>query len=157
MEFLQKIGYVKGLAEGLQLDADKPENKVLLAVVDLLDDLAVEAGAWTQAGESAERDLTALSAEVAEMQEQIEDVEGDVEGICEALDVVIERMGPEVMAAIMEKAKDETLYEVRCPSCGEEIVLDEDMIEAGGIHCPQCKEHLEFDVECDCGHDHCEH
>ena len=52
---------------------------------------------------------------------------------------------------------DDTLYEVECPSCGDIICLDEEMLDEGEIDCPNCGEKLEFDFEdgdCDCGHHH---
>ena len=44
---------------------------------------------------------------------------------------------------------DETLYEVKCPTCGEEITIDEDMLDEGSTVCPNCGEELEFDMEDD--------
>ena len=42
MDLTEKIAYIKGLADGLSLDADKPEVKVLNAIIDLLDDITYE-------------------------------------------------------------------------------------------------------------------
>ena len=42
---------------------------------------------------------------------------------------------------------DETLYEVKCPTCGEVITLDEEMLDEGSTVCPSCGEELEFDLE----------
>ena len=39
MTLTEKVAYLKGLAEGLALDETTKEGKVLLAIVDLLDDL----------------------------------------------------------------------------------------------------------------------
>ena len=39
MDILEKCAYIKGLAEGLSLDATKPEGKVLNAIIDLLGDI----------------------------------------------------------------------------------------------------------------------
>ena len=39
MDILEKVAYIKGLAEGLSLDATKPEGKVLNAIIDLLGDI----------------------------------------------------------------------------------------------------------------------
>ena len=39
------------------------------------------------------------------------------------------------------------MYEVECPSCGDVICLDEDMLEEGEIACPNCGEMLEFDLD----------
>ena len=41
------------------------------------------------------------------------------------------------------------LYDVVCPSCGEEITLDEELLQAGSIICPSCGELLEFDLSGD--------
>ena len=37
MEISEKVAYLKGLAEGLQLDGETKEGKVLLAIIDVLD------------------------------------------------------------------------------------------------------------------------
>ena len=42
---------------------------------------------------------------------------------------------------------DETLYEVKCPTCGEVITIDEEMLDEGSTKCPNCGEELEFDMD----------
>jgi hypothetical protein len=42
MSITEKTAYIKGLIEGLSLDQDKPETKVLTAVVDALNQIASE-------------------------------------------------------------------------------------------------------------------
>ena len=44
---------------------------------------------------------------------------------------------------------DGVLYDVTCPSCGEEITFDEETLNKGSIVCPKCKEVLEFDLDSD--------
>ena len=39
MDILEKCAYIKGLAEGLNLDSSKAEGKVLNAIIDLLGDI----------------------------------------------------------------------------------------------------------------------
>ena len=58
---------------------------------------------------------------------------------------------------------DEELYEVECPLCGEEILLDDEMLDEEIIECPGCGEKLELDIDfddcecdCDCGCDCCD-
>ena len=41
---------------------------------------------------------------------------------------------------------DGVMYDVTCPSCGEEISFDEETREKGSIKCPNCGEVLEFDL-----------
>ena len=40
MNITEKVSYIKGLAEGLNLDESSKEGKVLLAIIDALDDIA---------------------------------------------------------------------------------------------------------------------
>ena len=42
---------------------------------------------------------------------------------------------------------DDFCYEVECPTCHDVIYLDDEMIDEGGIKCPNCGEELEFDLE----------
>ena len=38
MEIMEKVAYLKGLAEGMELDTEKKEGKLLAAIIDLLED-----------------------------------------------------------------------------------------------------------------------
>ena len=40
MEISEKVAYLKGLAEGLNLDTDSKEGKLIAAIIDVLDDMA---------------------------------------------------------------------------------------------------------------------
>ena len=42
MEITEKVAYLKGLAEGMELDTEKKEGKLLSAIIDVLDDIALE-------------------------------------------------------------------------------------------------------------------
>ena len=42
MEISEKVAYLKGLAEGLALDTDTKEGKLIAAIIDVLDDIALE-------------------------------------------------------------------------------------------------------------------
>ena len=40
MTISEKVAYLKGLAEGLNLDTDSKEGKLIAAIIDVLDDMA---------------------------------------------------------------------------------------------------------------------
>ena len=42
MEILEKVAYLKGLAEGLGLDTKSKEGKLFTIMMDILDDIALE-------------------------------------------------------------------------------------------------------------------
>ena len=45
-----------------------------------------------------------------------------------------------------EELEDEDLYQLVCPTCEEEIIVDEDVLAKGSMKCPACGEELEFDT-----------
>ena len=42
MEISEKVAYLKGLAEGLKLDEETKEGKLIAAIIDVLDAMAEE-------------------------------------------------------------------------------------------------------------------
>ena len=40
MEISEKVAYLKGLAEGLALDTESKEGKLIAAIIDVLDDMS---------------------------------------------------------------------------------------------------------------------
>ena len=79
MNISEQAAYLKGLLEGMDLDADKPETKLFTAIVDLLNEMAQDAV------DTAE-ELDTLNAYVEEIDEDLGGVEellfGDEECDC---------------------------------------------------------------------------
>ena len=50
---------------------------------------------------------------------------------------------------------EDEFYDICCPNCDEEFCVDEETLLEGGIECPNCGEHLEFDIDCDCEDEEC--
>lgn len=136
MSNLEKVSYIRGLVEGLELDGSKKEVKVLNAVIDLLDDMA----------KSMARTEEALN----ETRDQLDEVDEDL-GLLEDDFYGDEDLDDEEDED--EDDEDECYYEVTCPNCNETICLSEDIICDGQIECPNCGKLLEFDLDddCDCG------
>ena len=140
MTNVERVAYIRGLMEGLELDADKNEVRVINAVVELLEDLALSI-----------EDLEEGYNEMADLLETVDDDLATLEEDFYGED--------ECGCGCCDEDDDECYYEVTCPSCGDTICLDEDMVAEGQMDCPNCGESLEFDLEdvedvCDCG---CEH
>ena len=140
MDICEKIAYIKGLAEGLQLDDTSKEGKILNAIIDLLGDIT----------------------------EEICEIEDGCDELCEQIDAVDEDLAS-LEAIIYEDDEDECdcdcddccdcddeVYEIECPACNDVIYLDGDMLEEEGMTCPNCGTELEFDFDCDCDCCDCE-
>lgn len=127
MNITEKVSYIKGLAEGLDLDETSKEGKVLLAIIDALDDIAHQV-------DEIDMDLSDLADVVGEIDDTVADIEEDFYGDeCDDDDCDC-------------CCGDEDMYEITCPECNNSITVDFDVIAAGGILCPNCGNPLEFDL-----------
>ncbi len=133
----EKVAYLKGLAEGLDISADDKNGKLLLAVIDALDSFAASIEALEVDSADMADELDSLGDDVSFIEELIFDAEDDYDedddesfcrGSCCGCD-------------------DEADYEVTCPQCGEVVPVYEDDLSFGNIICPGCGETLEFDFD----------
>ena len=134
MTLSERTAYLKGLMEGMKIDTESNEGKLFQAIIDTLDDMALT---------------------VSDMEDVVDAVCDELDSIEEDLDTIEEYLLDDEDEDEEEDWDDEdefdfgdeTIYEVKCPSCGSVINLDEDMLEAGAIDCPDCGEELEFDID----------
>lgn len=140
MTVTEKVAYLKGLVEGLDFDADKKETKVINAVLDVLEDLALAVSDLDDEMVVVTEQLDAVDEDLADLEEIFYEEYDDCDCDCDDCDCGCDC--------------DEDMYEVECPNCGELIYFDEEIIGEGKADCPACGEVLEFEVdECDCGDD----
>lgn len=130
MGISEKVSYLKGLMEGMNLSADSNEGKLFRAIVDVLDEIALEV-----------EDLTDEVMELGDGLDVISDDLGDVEDIIyDEDDDDYEELDED------EDDEEEECYATTCPECEEEIFFDDTMLEDGEIICPNCGAKLEFDL-----------
>ena len=124
MTLTEKAAYLKGLASGLALDEAKPETKLINALIDLIDDIALT--------------VADLDDELAVVAEQVDLIDEDLESL------------EDDFYDDEDEDEDEDLIKITCPNCGDDIYIDEAILEDGELSCPNCGETLEFDIECCC-------
>ncbi len=135
MDICEKVAYIKGLAEGLSLDENTAEGKLIAAIIDLLGDITEE--------------ICDIEDACDELCEQVDAVDEDLSAV---EDIIYECCDDDCDCDCDDDCDccDDELYEIECPNCHDTIYLDEEMICAGGIECPNCGTSLEFDFNCDC-------
>ena len=138
MTLTEKVAYLKGLAEGLALDESKPEIKVINAMMDILDDLALTVA-------DLEDGMDLITEQLDAVDEDLDELEG----------FVYEELDDDDDCFCDDCCEDEEFYDVECPACHEVIGIDIDTLEEGSIECPNCGELLEFECDCDCDCDDC--
>ena len=146
MTLTEKVAYLKGLAEGLNLDKDAKETKLFEAMFDILEDMALTVNDIDEDLAAVEELVDCIDEDLDELEDIIYDDDCDCGCGCDCDDDFDCDYGNE-------------LYEVECPSCGEAIYLDESMFDEEYIECPECGEKLELDIDfedCDCDCDCCD-
>ena len=144
MTINEKAAYLKGLMEGLQLDTEKAEGKMIAAIVDLLGDV-------TKKLTNVEDTTIAISDELDEIEEDLDAIEDfimdeDEDDYEDDQEDDFEDIGEDYEEGFDFGDEDTTIYEVKCV-CGNVIAFDEETLEAGSIVCDKCGETLEFSFE----------
>lgn len=138
MKLTEKMSYLKGYLDGVDIDTTSKEGKILSTVVDVMHDMVA----------------------------YIEDLQGQVDELTELCEILDEDLGcveddfydEDDLDDYDEDDYDEDdfddddfddddVYEVVCPSCGDSILLDSGMLDEGSMACPNCGEDLEFDLD----------
>ncbi len=141
MELNNKVSYIKGLVDGLKIDSSTDQGRVILAMLDLMGDMA-----------SVIEDLTVMNDELTELVDILDEDLGDLEEDFYQLD------SDELTDSELDELysddddddyeyEDEYEYELECPSCENHLVIDQATLDLGEIHCPNCNEPLEFDFD----------
>ena len=142
MDICEKIAYIKGLAEGLGLDEETKEGKILAAIIDLLGDITEEICEIEDGCDELMEQIDAVDEDLSSLEEIIYEDDEDCDCDCDCDDCDCD-------------CEDE-VYEIECPACNDVIYLDADMLEEEGMTCPNCGTELEFDFDgCDCDCDCC--
>ena len=146
MTISEKSAYLKGLMDGLSLNTEADEGKMIAAIVDLLGDMAKKIT-------DIEDTTIAISDELDEIEEDLDAIEDfildeeDDEDWDEDWDDEWDE-DEEYEEGFDFGDEDSTIYEVEC-ACGEIITFDEETLEKGAMTCPNCGETLEFTFEDD--------
>ena len=146
MTISEKSAYLKGLMDGLKLDTETNEGKMIAAIVDLLGDMTKKVVdiedttiAISDELDEIEEDLDAIEDYILD-EEDDEDDDYDDEDDWDDAEDDEEDDGEEGFDFGDEET---TVYEVQC-ACGNIIDFDEDVLESGSIVCDKCGETLEF-------------
>jgi len=147
MTISEKAAYLKGLMDGLNLDTEKAEGKMISAIVELLGDV-------TKRLTDVEETTIAISDELDEIEEDLDAIEDYIldeeddedDWYDEDEDDELWDEDDDYEEGFEYGAEDSIIYEVEC-ACGEVINFDEETLEKGSMICPKCGETLEFSVD----------
>ena len=134
MTITEKVAYIQGLFDGLKLDTEKSgEARVLSEVLDVLREVGMQLDGMDAAMDQFDEELDALGDSVADLEEAVFDNEEEDEDF----------------TGFEDEDDEEDFFEIPCPTCGEDLVVDDESLAAGVVDCPVCggKFALSFDDE----------
>ena len=150
MTISEKAAYLKGLMDGLKLDTEKEEGKMIAAIVDLLGDVTKKLSdvedttiAISDELDEIEEDLDAIEDYILDEEDEDWDDDWDDDDDEDYDDIDEDDFDEE---GFDYGDEDTTIYEAEC-ACGNVVCFDEETLEAGSIVCENCGELLEFTFE----------
>jgi hypothetical protein len=125
MEYItEKVAYLKGLAEGLELDTTTKEGKLLVKIVEVLDEMALSISELDNVVDELDSYVESLDEDLAEVEEV---VYADDEDCCDC------------GCGDCDCDCDDELDGFECENCGHTVYLAvDDFEEDEEILCPNC-------------------
>ena len=119
MKLTEKMSYLQGLLDGLDIDNSTKEGKALVQMADVMNELVA----------------------------YVEDLQSQVDELTELCDILDQDLGQVEDDIYDEDDEDyEEIFEVECPSCGEIICFEGD-IDEDNLRCPACGEKFACIIE----------
>lgn len=146
MTLTEKAAYLKGMMEGMNFEPNSNEGKLLVKVIELLDEMALTV-------EDLESQVDAIddfTDELANYAEEIDDDLTDLEDLVLAdEDDDEDDFEDDFEDEDEDEDEDYDGYETECPSCGKDVYFDDDD-DPEDVVCPHCGEHFSCVCDGDC-------
>ncbi len=122
-----RVSYLKGLSEGLKLDTEKNEGKLIEKMLELLSDLAEEVDSLRRDHEDLNEYVESIDSDLSDLEDVLYDEDEDGQDNGENGD----------------EEEDDSLVEYTCPHCGEEMTFEVDSFDFDEDYlCPNCHQPL---------------
>ena len=126
MTISEKVAYLEGLAEGLNLVTEKSkEGKLISVMIGILEEVGLSIEDLEENAHALGEEIDALSDDLADVESVVYDEENEDEDF------------------------DDDWFEVECPNCEEPLVIDDKALADGFIQCPNCQTKFSLDLSDD--------
>ncbi len=155
MNLSERASYIKGLAEGLEIDRESKEGKLIAALIELTGEMAQELAKVRKDIDEIDDDLDYLNDYVEELDDDLESVENFLDGEDydeedDEDDYDFDDEEEDDEDDLLDEDCDgncegchgcdgEEYYEIVCPSCGETVCFDQEL-DPENLVCPACGE-----------------
>lgn len=131
MDYLyEKIAYLRGLAEGLDIDESTKEGRLLMHIIDTLEDFSDA--------------ISELYEEQVELEEYVDAIDEDLTEVEDELFGEIDEDDLFDDDFIYDEEDDIDYVEIQCPNCNEMIYFERDLLDEEDTECPNCHATIEL-------------
>ena len=151
-ELSKKAAYLKGYTEGLGAELKSDEGKIIAKLLEVIEEMAEE--------------IDYLAADVEENRELIDEIDDTVLAIADDLygdddedfnlfdddddDDFFDEDEDFDDFDDLDEDDDSDLFEIQCPECNEDFMIEYDeIIDGGVIRCPHCDKRVELEIDFD--------
>lgn len=134
-ELTNKAAYLKGLAEGMKIDSESNEGKLLNEIISVLSDITNE--------------MEMLDDEQGFIADKLDDID-------ESIDILCEEVFEDDICECDEDDFEDEEFAIKCEKCGKDVFLSYEDLEYDDLACPYCGEPIEIEFECDGECESCE-
>jgi len=160
MKLTEKIAYMKGLLDGMELDGSTKEGKAILQMAGVMEEMAVyiddlqsQVDELTELCDLLDQDLGEVESDLYGDEDEDDDDDDEDDDDYQLGKVLpVDDDDSDLWEDDDEEEFEIPKYIVNCPGCDEVIALSERRLEEGSMHCPYCDELIEFnydDIETD--------
>ena len=153
MTIKEKVAYLEGLAEGMNIDATE-HGKIFAAIIDTLSDIAEEIEELNENALDIGEELDAISDDLAEVEDFLLDEDYDIDDDDFDFDFDDDDFDDDDFDDDESYGCDlcgggdvEFTIDITCPDCNAEIELDEGDIANESVTCPACSKVIELEID----------
>ncbi len=135
MGITENAAYMKGLADGLDLNKETPEGKLIIKMLDVISEMADHISVLEAEHEELYGYMEGMAEDLVNLENDFyDDSEEDADDYSDLNEYDDD-----------EEYTDEEYYEIECPTCGEKICFTEEF-DLDNFLCPACGNKID-DVE----------
>ena len=136
-----RVAYLRGLAEGMQLDEAQPQNKLILKMLEVMDEFAKDHKELHNAVDELNEYMESIDEDLSDMEEDIYGELEDDEDEDDKDDK--DDKDDDGKDDDSDDNEDEQTVEYACPYCGEVMVFDVEQFDFDEDYlCPNCHKPL---------------
>ena len=128
-----RVSYLKGLADGLNLDMEQGSNKLLMEILNLLGDVTEEIDELDNDLEELDENVESIDDDLADLEEVLFGDDEDDECHCGCHHDHDDEDDED------EEDEDDEIILYACPTCGHEIQFNASSVDFDEVYlCPEC-------------------